>query len=50
MGVAAITNEGERDAWDRGPRTTRDEKLELIREMEAQLMSGERRFLDVDTR
>ena len=31
----------ERDAWTRRPRTTKDEKLELILVMDAQLMSGE---------
>jgi hypothetical protein len=41
--------EGERDGWNRRPRMTRDEKLEPIREMKAQLMSGEKRSLDADT-
>jgi hypothetical protein len=51
MGVDAMTNtdEGKRDAWNRRPRMTRDEKLEPIREMKAQLMSGETRSLDADT-
>jgi hypothetical protein len=44
------TDEIERDTWSRARRMTKDQKLELIREMKDQLMSGERQPLDANTR
>lgn len=40
------TDEREADLWTRRTPMTKQEKLELIREMKGQLVSGEKRTLD----
>jgi hypothetical protein len=43
-----LIDETERDQYRQPARMTKDQKLELIREMKDQLMSGERQPLDAD--
>lgn len=47
--MSTETDEREREVWTQRPRMTKDQKLELIREMKAQLMSEETQPLDGDT-